>query len=111
MGDYALPSKSGEEHGARRPSAAPAQSARFSPSVEKEATKTVSPLFADTKKTLAEASAFFAILSDKSGSLDSLYQISLTEEIYDNEGRDDHDTCRIADDAVIETLTAVVGFQ
>ena len=79
--------------------------------VEKEATKTVSPLFADTKKALAKASAFFAILSDKSGSLDSLHQISLTEEIYDNEGRDDHDTCRVADDAVIETLTAVVGFQ
>ena len=37
----------------------------------------------------------FLILSYKSGTLNSLYKISLTEEIYYNERSDNHKTCGV----------------
>ena len=52
-----------------------------------------------------------ALLACDTGALDTLNDVSLSEEVHDDKGYEDQDTCGIVDRSLIEFLTREVNVE
>ena len=55
--------------------------------------------------------AFVFLLARDTGALDTLNDVSLSEEVHDDKGYEDQDTCGIVDRSLVELLTREVNVE
>lgn len=54
---------------------------------------------------------YVILVRSKSGTLDTLYKILLTEEVHNDQRSDDHKTASVSDSCVVQVLSCIVGLK